>query len=233
MKKVLFIFIIGLCVLSGRATPPDSTLSYAPSGMASNRVMQRFNPIYGSEPESNEIISFISANLVVGLDPEQMKKLDGYLVITFDIDTLGKIGHLEVRRSYNSWVDWVILAAMNELPECGVISRDSNGAPRDRRQQVVFTFGSYVKGGGGTYGFQGETVARNTQNELNKQKDEYVAQIKKQTESWRNYTDVNAKLEYDTKQGLKQEAAVLDGANPLDLDKSETSVIPTISITEL
>lgn len=232
MKNFCVIFFVMIYALVGQCAPPDSTSMFTQKVGEDDKIMQRFNPIYGNNPESNEIISFISSNLVVGLRPDQMKRLDGYLVIQFEVDTLGDMGNLQIRKSYNSWVDWVILGALVELPPWGIVPRNRDGSATTKTHQIVFTFGSYVRGGG-TYGFQDETVARNTQNEIDKQNAQFAADVKKRKEQWGTFTDVNAKLEYDTKQGLKQEATILDGINPLDGNNAPKTVIPTISITEL
>ncbi len=217
--------------LAGFCTPPDST-DVAPfyEEYNSKAVYQKFNPVFGSEKEANEIISFMSSNLVVKLDPDALKQLDGYLVIRFEVDTLGMIGKLKVQKSYNSWVDHAILGAIKELPEWGV-PPVRNGKIVSKWHNIVFTFGSYV-GGEGTYGFQDETVARNTQNEIDRQRDEHFAKINEKNKEWNDFTDINSKLEYDIKDGLKQEATTLPGVNPLQTPDDEQRTIPTIKITQ-
>lgn len=196
------------------------------------KIKQKFNPIYSNEEESNQIISFISANLVVELEPRQIKKLDGYLVIRFVVDTLGNFEKLKVAKSYNNWVDYAMLGAMKTLPSYGKIFYNKKGEPIEKSQQVVFSFGSYVKNGG-TYGFQNDLVRNNTQDEINKQRDEYFAKVKQHWKQWGSFTDVNSRLEYDIKDGLKQEA------NRMDIDDLENSdltppiINPTITITDL
>lgn len=236
MKRICALFFLVLLCGGVGATPPDTTSfdpQYKPTeNYRSNTIMQqRFSPIYGNEAEINEIIGFIASNLVVPLNPDQLKQLDGYAVIGFDIDTTGTMGNYRVIRSYNSWVDYALIGAMVELPHWGVIPTTQKGEPTRKDHHIVFTFGSYSKGTG-TFGFQGNTVNRNTQTELNRQRDDHFAKIKEKNRLWNDFTTENSRLEYDIQEGLKQEARTLNEQNPLD-PTSLPPTTPTFTINEL
>lgn len=223
MKKII-LFLLILCSVSF-ASAQDTTSLYR-----SDKIRQRFNPIFGNEKESNEIISFIASNLVVELEPSQLKNLDGYLVIAFKLDSAGMIGDLRVSKSYNSWVDYAILGGIKKLPEYGVPTI-RNGKVVESKQQVVFSFGSYVKKDA-TYGLQNETIRQNTQSLIDEQKNEFYAKRKREDEKWNGFTDVNSQLEYDIKHGLKQEATTILNEDAL-LDPDLTpSTVPTITVTD-
>ncbi len=226
-SKVFIIIIIALCS-SHQSFGSVADTSYSTYG-DSEKIRQRFNPVYGSEKESNEIISFIASNLVVELEPRQLKMLNGYLVLNFMIDTLGHIGDFRVTKSYNQWVDYAILGAMTKLPEWGVIPRHK-GEKTSKRHQIVFTFGSYVKGSE-TYGFQGDAVDRNIQSQINEQREAHFAKIKEEEERWESFTDDNGVIRYDTKEGLKDNQTILMPNDPLD-PTNQPPQTPTITITE-
>ncbi len=211
--------------------PQDSVAAYHPTDAHSSKmVRQRVNPIFGSEKEANQIISFIASNLVLEFEEEQIKKLDGYMVLNFVVDTAGVIDRLEVKKSYNIWVDYAILGAIKKLPEWGIPSL-RNGEPVERNHQLVFSFGSYSNQEQ-TYGLQNETIARNTQDEIDRQRQEYMAQIQEEHSEWKSFTDVNSQLEYNIQDGLKQEAQTLTGTDDLYNGGDYTPSTPTISITE-
>lgn len=212
-------------------TVQQKDVEHPTNAESSEKIKQRFNPIFGSEGEANEIISFISSNLVVELESEQIKRLDGYMIATFIVDTMGNIDRINVKRSYNTWVDYAIIGALNNLPPLGRKSYDKRDNLVERQHDIAFTFGSYVKGSN-TYGFQGAKVRDNTQQQLNEQRDTHFAEVNKQRGMWSNFTDVNAKLEYNIKDGLRDEARTLRGDDPFAYPKPPPLTTPTIKITQ-
>ncbi len=210
---------------------PRKTIERSAESESNNKVKQRFNPIFGDEKESNQIISFIASNLVVELDPEQIKKLDGFMVASFVIDTLGNIEKLAVQRSYNTWVDYAIIGAIKSLPPWGKPSLDKNDKPVEKYHNIVFTFGSYVKGDT-HFGFQADAVRDNTQKEINSQRDALSASLNEKRTKWNSFTDVNSKLVYDIKQGLKNEATIINPNDPFTNKGTPPITVPTIKITE-
>lgn len=195
------------------------------------KIKQRFTPVFGNEKEINEIISFISSNLVVELNTDQLKRLDGYMIATFIIDTTGNIARLDVKKSYNSWVDYAIIGALNSLPSWGRKAYDKNDNLVERQHDIVFTFGSYVKGSH-AYGFQGDKVRSNTQGLIDAQRNAHYAKLQEERGIWNSYTDVNAKLEYNIKDGLRNEAGVLLRDDPFAYPKPPPLTTPTIKITQ-
>ncbi len=228
--KILVVVYLLLAVGISSATEPDSTSSYAPYnpyGQSETTTLQRFNPVFGNEPESNQIISFIASHLKVELPTMVVETLDGYMGLQFGIDTLGNIGRYAVIKSYNSWVDYAIISAMNRLPAWGVPPINDQGEVIDKQHQIYFTFGSYNKGG--TYGYQRDAVDRNTQALINEQRDSHFAELNKKNKEWQDFSDKNSTLKYDVQRGLTQEASTIEGdpLQPLDHDGSS----PVISIT--
>ncbi len=236
--KFLFSSILLLLTWGGvdaKCTSPQDSVggAYHPTdAMGPKMVRQRVNPIFGNEKEANQIISFIASNLVLEFSEEQIKKLDGYVVLNFVVDTAGTIGNLQVKKSYNIWVDYAILGAIKNLPPWGVPSM-RQGEPVERTHQVVFSFGTYSNQGQTTYGLQNETIAQNTQDAIDEQRAEYAAKLKEEHNKWQSFTDVNSKLEYDIQDGLRQEAQTLQDGSALDNQGDFTPNTPTISITEL
>lgn len=214
-----------------KSAPIDSTLTEREvtyESKKAKKIRQKFNPIYSNEEESNEIISFVSSNLVVELEPQQLSTLDGYVVIRFVVDTLGNFDSFKVAKSYNNWVDYALLGAMKELPKYGKRYYNEDNIPIVKQHQVVFTFGSFVKG---SFGFQDELVRNNTQSSINKQRDEHFAKVNSHWKQWGGYTDINSRLEYNIKDGLKQEAMQVDLNSLENGDDLPPTINPTITIT--
>lgn len=232
-SSIILILTLTVGVAVAKTAPPADSLHselHPTTALKTKKIKQRFNPIFGDEKESNQIISFISANLVLELDEDQLASLDGYVVVQFVVDTSGLITNPYIARSYNSWVDYIIMSAIKELPDWGVPSL-KNGEPVERSHQVVFTFGSYVQTKR-PLGLQNEAIAQNTQNKINEQRDAYFAEKREKNEQWNSFTDQNSVLEYNIKDGLRNEARTLQGDEVLRNSNSGSVNTPTITITE-
>ncbi len=226
-----------VCAQGQQVLPPssstDSTASvYAPE-YQSRLVRQTFNPVFAGEKEIDQIIGFISSNLVVELDPEQLKQLDGFLVITFRVDTVGMLGGFAVRKSYNSWVDYAILGGLNTLPEWGVPSYKGESVV-ERRHQIVFSFGSYA-GGPPPLGNQSAVAQNRAVAEVDRQRREHYDGIARDNARWDGFTRENSRLEYDVERGLKAESQRVESSEVLPSDGSAVgggAFMPTIRISD-
>lgn len=202
------------------------TAYYSPK---EREVLQHFNPIYGNEEESNNIISFISSNLVVELSPAQVKGIDGYVVCSFVVDTLGEMKKLKVEHSLKPWIDYAILGAMIRLPNWGrpCMRRDKKV---ERRFDIVFSFGSFIKPLN-HMGFNGSKVSSETQAQIDEQRLAMQKELLARKNRWDGFTKENAKLEYDNQGALRKEQPVLPGStNPIN-PSVPSSTTPTIKIS--
>ncbi len=230
MKILYIVIVLSLWATNSWAQSQDTTAltePYTPYNHSENTVLQRFNPIFGNEKQSNEIISFIASNLAVQLPKSVVEKLNGYMGLQFAIDSTGNFGKFAIIKSYNTWVDYAIIDAMSKLPRWGTPIVNKEGEVIEKNHRIFFTFGTYNQSD--TYGFQGDAVDRNTQAHINEQRNALAAEIARKNRYWDAFTKDNATLEYDIKDGLKQEASVIEH-NPLEPINDDNSS-PTISIT--
>lgn len=215
-----------MITLSCTAMAQDST-SY--SSYTERRTLQRFNPRYGGEQEANNLISFVSSNIAVELSPEQVKGVDGVVVCSVLVDTMGVLKDFRVENKLRPWIDHAIVNAMARLPNYGTpcIRRNEK---IERRFSLVFSFGSFIKPLR-YMGFNGSEVDRQTQAHINAQKDAIKKELAARNTKWNGFVKNNAKLEYDNQGALRKEQSVLPGStNPLNPD-TPTFTTPTITIS--
>lgn len=193
------------------------------------KTLQKFNPIYGSQSETNEIIRFISANLAVELDNDQLHNVNGKVICAFVVDTMGNIGSLSVVKSLNPWVDYAIISAMKQLPPWGVPSIRRSGKI-EKRFEVVFSFGTTVSQF--AFGYQQDLVTSRTQLQIDEQRTALSKELTARKERWDGFTKQNAKLKYDNRGAMRRDQSTLPGTtsplNPLD---AIPSMSPTVSIS--
>lgn len=232
--KALVVLLFVALSCSPTASAQSQTINKADHPTTADKyekIQQKFNPIYGSEKESNDLLSFIAANMVLELDAAAVKNIDGIVVVSFYLDTLGCIDRLAVTKSLRPWIDFAIIGGLKRMPNYGKPSIRNNGKAYESRHSMVFSFGSYIRGGGHTYGFQGDAVRNKTQEELNRQRNDHFAKINEQTALWNKFTTKNSKLEYDTKSGLKNQAGTLAPDDQLGTPDALPPMTPTVTIT--
>ncbi len=194
MKFLLTSLLLSLVIIGGAGAQASSESNDA------RKVRQRFSPVYGGERESDQIIEFIAQNLVLELDSAHLARLDGMLVVTFSIDSLGAMHNYRIRRSFTPGIDYAILVALRGLPHWGVPPRE-NGRKSQRNHQIVFSFGSYNKGAY-HYGYHGDKQHQKAIQQANAQKEKHLGEQREKSERWDSFTNQNSRLEYDTQQGL-------------------------------
>lgn len=228
--SILLVLALG-CGIA--AAQPPKAIEHPTSAIKSSKsekIQQKFNPIYGSEQDANDLLSFIAANMVLELDAESVRNIDGIAVVSFYLDTLGNIDRLAVTKSLRSWIDYALIGGMKRLPAYGRPSTRKNGKVFESFHNVVFSFGSYVRVGKHTYGFQGETVSANIQKEIDRQRNEQIARAKEHNDKWSKFTTKNARLEYDTKNGLKNQAGTLAPDDQIGTPDNLPPLMPTVTI---
>lgn len=194
---------------------------------AQEKKIQKFNPVYGSQSEINELLAFVSTNLKVELTQDQIKGINGAMVCTMKIDTMGAIHTIRVGRSLRPWIDYAIVGAMNRLPPYGVPSVDNKGRRREVDRQLVFSFGSFFLPMD-HMGFNGEKVAQNIQDQIDEQMAEDRRKKTEHNAKWNNFYKENATLKYDSRNALKGGQPLLpDAMDPLKMP----IITPRISIS--
>lgn len=232
LSSISILFVLALSCGVTAAQPPK-TAEHPTSADKSNKsekIKQKFNPIYGSEKEANDLLSFIAVNMVLELDAESVKNIDGVAIVSFYLDTLGNVSRLALTKSLRPWIDYAIIGGMKKMPPYGKPSMRNNGKAFESFHTVVFSFGSYVRAGGHTYGFQGETVSANIQREIDRQRNEQIAKAKEHNDKWNKFTTKNARLEYDTKSGLKNQAGTLAPDDQIGTPDNLPPLMPTVTI---
>lgn len=235
VRVIASIWTVGCTLVVSAQSPysPTSSTKAAnhPTTAEKNDVIrQKFNPIFGAEKESNALLSFISANMVLELDAASVKNIDGYVALSFQLDTLGNIDRLTITKSLRPWIDYAIIDGMKKLPSYGKPSTRNNGKIYVSNHNMVFSFGTFVRSSR-TYGFQGEAVTAATQAEIDRQRNEHFARINEQNSQWEKFTSVNSRLVYDTKNGLKNQAGSLAPDSQIGTPDNLPTTTPTISIT--
>lgn len=201
-------------------------LALAVTGASAQKKLQRFNPVYGSEADVNQLLTFVSSNIKVELNEDQTKGVDGYMVCKFKVDTLGNIHTIRVQHALRPWIDYAIIGAMNRLPAYGIPSVDRKGRKQEVDRQLVFSFGSFTKPLD-FIGFNGDKVRENIDQSI---QDQIVERTKKnlaQAEKWNGFTNENSKLRYDSREALKGGLKTLPGNDPI---KNPVVTTPTITV---
>lgn len=196
------------------------------SAYGQEKKIQKFNPVYGSQNEINELLSFVSTNIKVELSEDQIRGVNGYMVCKFRLDTLGNIHTIRVGHSLRPWIDYAIVGAMNRLPPYGTPATDRRGEKKDVERQLVFSFGTSLKPLD-HIGFNEEKVRQNTQDKIDAQLAEINRKKMEDYTKWGNFTKENATLKYDSRDALKGSYPTL----PQGMDPLKTPIItPRISV---
>lgn len=204
-----------------------SLLTFSVMCASGQKRLQKFNPVYGSETEINELLAFVSSNIKVELTEDQINGIDGFMVCKFRLDTLGNLHSFTVGHSLRPWIDYAIIGAMNRLPVYGVPSISRQGDKRDVERQLVFSFGSFLKPIEHV-GLNEEKIKAGIKNSVDEQHDAIAKKNAKHTFAWNSFTKDNATLKYDAKDALKGNIPVLPGGK--DVIKVPITT-PTISVT--
>ncbi|MEG0656732.1 MAG: hypothetical protein RR980_04435 [Mucinivorans sp.] len=216
--KYLLISLLGCLILGTQSA----------YGQQTARKIQKFNPVYGSQSDVNELLAFVSTNLKVELSEDQIKGINGYMTCKFQIDTLGNIHTIRVGHSLRPWIDYAIIGAMNRLPPYGIPVVDRRGQSWNVQRQLVFSFGSFFLPMD-HMGFDGDKVAQHIQQEIDKQRAEIDKAKAERNLQWGNFTRDNSTLRYDTRESLKGNYPILpDGTDPL----KSPIITPRISISQ-
>ena len=212
--KLWFVSLLGVCALSAAAQEV--------------KKVQKFNPVYSTQEEVNDLLSFVAANIKVELSEDQIRNVNGQMVCKFRVDTTGRIYNVTVGRSLRPWIDMAIVGAMVRMPFYGVAAIDRKGRPYDVERQLVFSFGKPFFQAVDRIGFNGEAVQENIARSIEQQSEAVFKEKRRQTAAWDGFTKENAKLRYDSRDALKGSYPTLPAAS--DGLKPPPVYTPTISV---
>lgn len=192
--------------------------------VCAQRYGKKFTPIYGTDAEINQTLSFVTENLVFdSLTYTRLGNVQGYVRCTFNIDTDGRVVDIKIVKSLAYWLDHEIISAMKRLPATTPL-KNKNGDKIKVSRNIYFTFNSTEDKNRPAPPFYGSHTEADPK--IAEQRHAIAEKMMAQQEAWDGYMKDNTKISLDGKSIYKPDMLP---SNPLKINTPP--VKPPINVT--